>query len=82
MGKALKFGVTFRKYVLKLIKFEKLLKKFEKKSKFFGKSFNFWAGHNFLIMGNIRNIIWTGYNGVVRGAEHKKVENFSRNLSR
>ena len=57
LGKALKFVVIFQKYALKLTKIEKLLRKFEKNSKIFGIFFNFLAGHNFLIMRKIRNII-------------------------
>ena len=41
LGKALKFGVIFQKYALKLIKKLKKLRKFEKKCKFFRKFFNF-----------------------------------------
>ena len=60
LGKALKFGVIFQKYALKLIKIEKLPRQFEKKCKILGIFFNFRAGHNFLIMGKLRNIICTG----------------------
>ena len=63
LGRALKFGVLFLKYALKIINFEKLLRKFEKKCKFFGKFVNFLASHKFLIMGKIRNIIMIGFNG-------------------
>ena len=51
LGKALKFGVIFQKYALKLIKNGKILRRFEKKCKFFRKFFNFQARHKFLIMG-------------------------------
>ena len=71
LGKALKFGVIFQKYALKLIKIWKIIEKFEKKCKILGK---------FLIMGKIMNIIWAGYNGGSGGGEPPKVENFSRNL--
>ena len=53
LGKALKFGVIFQKYALKLIK---ILRKLEKKCRFFRKFFNFRAGHKFLIMGKIKNL--------------------------
>ena len=63
LDKALKSGVIFQKYALKLIK---LLRKFEKYANF---SENFRAGDNFLIMGQVRNIIWAGYNGGSGGGD-------------
>ena len=39
LGKALKFGVIFQKYALKLIKNWKNIEKFQKKCKFFRKFF-------------------------------------------
>ena len=50
------------------------MRKTEKKSKIFGKSFNYRAGHNFLIMGKIMNITWTGYNGVRVGGGGEPTE--------
>ena len=55
LGKALKFGVIFQKFALKLIKISKIIGKIREKCKFSGKFFNFLAGNNFLIMGKIRN---------------------------
>ena len=43
--------------------------------------FNFWAGHKFLIMRKIKNLIWTCYNGG-SGAEPPRVEKISGNLSK
>ena len=37
--------------------------------KFFRKFFNCRAGHKFLIMGKIKNLIWTCYNVGLGGAE-------------
>ena len=50
LGKALKFGVIFQKYALKLIKQIETIEKIREKCKFFRKFFNFVAGHKFLIM--------------------------------
>ena len=44
---------------------------------------NFREGHNFLITGKIRNIIWTGYNGGSWGGapppRQKKFQEICRN---
>ena len=42
--KALKFGVIFQKYALKLIKIRKIIEKIREKCKFFGKIFKFSSG--------------------------------------
>ena len=78
LGKALKFGVIFQKYPLKLKKIEKLMRKFEKKCKFFRTFFNFLAGHKFLIMGKIKNLIWTCYNGGLGGRSSLRQKNFQK----
>ena len=44
LGNALKFGVIFQKYALKLVHFEKLLRKFEEKFEFFRNFLNFSGG--------------------------------------
>ena len=77
LGKALKFGVIFQKYALKLIKkIEKNLRKFEKKCKFFRKFFNFRAGHKFLIVGKINNLIWACCNVGLGGGAHRRLKIF------
>ena len=82
LGKALKFGVIFQKYALKLIKNGKNWENSREKCKFFRKFFNFRTGHKFLIMGKIKNLIWTCYHGVLGGRSPPKVEKISGNLSK
>ena len=61
LGKALKFGVIFQKYALKLIKTCKIIGKVGEKCKSFGKSFKiFWPGIIFNYMKN-KELIWTGF---------------------
>ena len=67
LGKARKIGVNFQKYALKLIKNLKSIDKIREKMKIFYKIFNCRAGHKFLIMGKVKNLIWTCYNGGLVG---------------
>ena len=56
LGKALKFGVIFQKYALKLIKKLKIYWENSRKNANFSEFFfNFRVGHKFLIMGKINN---------------------------
>ena len=48
------------------------------KCKFFRKFFNFRVGHKFLIMGKIKNLIWTCYNGGSGGGAPEGRKNFRK----
>ena len=54
------------------------MRKFEEKSKFFIKFFNFRAGHKIVIMRKIKNLIWTCYNGGLRGGDPRGRKNFRK----
>ena len=82
LDKALTFGVIFQKYALKLIKNLKNIENIREKCRFLRKSFNFLAGHKFVIMGKINNLIWTCCNGGLGGRSPPKVEKISGNLSK
>ena len=78
MCKALKFGVIFQKFALKLLKICKIIEKTREKCKFFGKFFNFCAVHHFLIIEKIMNIISTGYNGASGAEPHEGWKFFTK----
>ena len=59
LGKALKFGLIFQNYTIKINKTLKNYWENSSKMQIFHSVFNFPSGHNFIIMGKIRNIIWT-----------------------
>ena len=61
LGKAVKFRGIFSKLCIKINKNFKILGKIRGKCNFFEITLNFRMG-NFNLMGNIRNIIFTGYN--------------------
>ena len=71
LGKALKFGVIFQKYALKLIKIWKIIENIREKMQISPNFLIFWRNY-----GVIRNIISLGYNG------GSGAEKFSRNLSK
>ena len=79
IGQSQKIWGNFSKICIKINKTLEKLRKFEKKCKFFRKFVNFRAGHKFLIMGKINNLIWTCCNG---GRSPPKVEKISGNLSK
>ena len=63
LGKALKLGVIFQKSALKLTKKIEKYWEIREKCKLFRNFFNFRAGHKFLIIGKIKILTWTCYNG-------------------
>ena len=72
LGKAL--GAIFQKYALKTINIWKIIEKIGEKVQIFPENFLIFL-LAFLIMGNIRNRIWTGYNGGSGGRATRRVKN-------
>ena len=72
IGQSPKIWGNYSKIRIKINKYLQNCWENSRKMQIFRKFFNFLAGYNFLIMGKIRNIIWTGYNGGFGGRSPRK----------